>query len=116
MAIPTFPDTIPGPIPFAGSFYLPQVKNDFEAPYQESRKEWTDGREKFTGFGWAYLTEDEFAVLLAFFKEVQGGTFYWNDDVTGKQYLLGSAADELKYQRVGGGGCSNVEWPLEERL
>lgn len=115
MAIPAFPSTLPAPrANMSGSVYLPQVRDESDAGYVSTRKRFTKAREKLTGFGWDYMSDADYATLRAFFLSVQGGTFTWTHPISGKPYVLGSAADELQYQHILGGGRS-VEWPLEER-
>lgn len=115
MSIPSFPSTIPQPkADWSGSVYLPQIRDEFDSGYVSTRKRFTTAREKLSGFGWTYLTQEQYQVLYDFFISIQGGVFTWTDILTQKTYTLGSAVDELKYVHIPGGGVS-VEWPLEER-
>ncbi len=114
MSIPAFPLTIPPPrANMAGSVYLPQYKDESESGYVHTRRRFTKAREKLTGFGWDYLSEADYQTLRAFFLQVQGGSFTWINPITGTTHTLISAADELAYTHIPGGGRS-VEWPVEE--
>ena len=116
MPIPSFPSTIPAPrANMTGSVYLPQVRDEMENGTVASRKRFTRAREKLTGFGWEYLTEEQYETLRAFFIANQGGTFTWLHPVRGVTYTLQSSADELTYQHSPGEGYANVNWPLEEK-
>lgn len=114
MPIPAFPSTLPAPrATMAGSTYLPQYKDESEAGYVYTRRRATKAREKLTSFGWDYLTEAQYQDLKTFFLQVQGGSFTWTHPITNVTHTLISAADELAYEHIPGGGRS-VEWPVEE--
>ena len=95
-----------------GETYLPQVKNEFEANYVQSRPRATRAVERWN-LGWEALPEADFQTLRTFFVANQGGLFTWTHPVTSTVYTCRFSGNGLKYS-FAYPGHRRVECPIEE--
>ncbi len=109
----TFPATLPNPnVGFDGELYLPQIRNEFEGNYVQSRPRSSRAIRRFA-LRWNVLTAAQFAILETFFLANQGSMFTYTD-VIGTERTCRFSADFLKWQYYNSSYYINVECPLEE--
>jgi hypothetical protein len=93
-------------------YYKPQVRQEFEANYVQSRPRSTRGRSRWA-LHWDLLSEADYQTLLAFFAANQGGVFTWIHPISSASYTCRFSGDVLK-SRIVMPDCRAVDCPIEE--
>ncbi len=75
--------------------YKPQIRQEFEANYVQSRPRSTRSVKRWT-LSWGLLSESDYGLLLAFFEANQGNTFTWTHPVTSVSYTCRFSTDTLE--------------------
>lgn len=79
-----------------GEWYRPQIRNEFEANYVQSRPRSTRGVMRWT-LKWTAMPEADFQTLLTFFNTNQGLSFTWTEPRTGTARTCRFSEDSLKW-------------------
>lgn len=94
MALPRFPSITAPDYGLDERLYKPQVRQEFEAGYVQSRPRFTRARRRWS-LSWSSLPEIEYQALAAFFTEHQGSAFEWEHPRTHVIHVCRFSGDEL---------------------
>lgn len=75
--------------------YRPQVRQEFESNYVQSRPRTTRATKRWA-LSWAALTEADYQTLLTFFNTYQGSSFTWTHPVSAVSYTCRFSGDTLE--------------------
>ena len=95
-----------------GEWYRPQIRNEFEANYVQSRPRGTRGIMRWT-LQWTAMSEADFQTLLTFFNTNQGLSFDWTEPVTTTARTCRFSEDSLKWSHSDK-GVRSVSCGIEE--
>jgi hypothetical protein len=95
----------------SGELYKPQVRNEFEANYVQSRPRASREIRRFP-LRWNCMSEADFSTLETFFIANQGGEFNYTDPRDSTAYVCRFSMDSILWDYVEGG--RRVECPIEE--
>ncbi len=109
-----WPSMLPTPDWDTGDeFYKPQIRQEFEANYVQSRPTATRGRGRWD-LKWGRMLESEYQALKTFFNTYQGCSFTWTHPVAGTTHTCVFSANSIKSKWGGPGQWKDVECPIEE--
>lgn len=94
--MPTWPSIMIPQYGTGGEFYRPQIRNEFEANYVQSRPRSTRGIMRWS-LKWTAMPEADFQTLLTFFNTNQGLSFDWTESVTTTARVCRFSEDSLKW-------------------
>jgi len=97
---------------FKETVYKPQIRQEFEANYVQSRPRSTRALKRWE-LAWSLMPESDYQALLAFFTANQGNTFTWTHPVSGTSYTCRFSMDTLESDVVFT-GWREVSVPIEE--
>jgi hypothetical protein len=80
---------------FEEEIYFPQIKNDFESGYVQSRPKATVAKRRWD-LTFSLLPPVEYGYLETHFLGNQGGTFSWTHPISSTVYTARYAMDSLK--------------------
>jgi hypothetical protein len=104
--------TIQAPsFPLSEEVFKPQVKNEFEAGYVQSRPRATVSKRRWK-LQWKAMTEAHWNLLSAAFASDQGSTFTWTHPVSG-EYTVRYVGDVVP-STIFANGLRQVSVDLEE--
>jgi hypothetical protein len=81
--------------PLKEEIYKPQIRQEFEANYVQSRPRSTRALMRFQ-MTWENMTEADWQTLSAFFRTTQGNFFTWVHPVSGVSYTCRFTSDTLE--------------------
>lgn len=95
--------------------YKPQVRNEFEGGYVQSRARASREVRRWT-LKWRALPEADYQTLATFFAANQGNFFDWTEPVTSVAYTCRFSGDSLRSSHVDKGSTNyrSVEVGIEE--
>ena len=93
--------------------YFPQIKQEFEANYVQSRKKATRNRKRWQ-LSWSAMTETDYQLLQAFFVANQGASFTWTHPTSGTNYTCIFSGDSIKSKIYTTNLRTDVQCPIEE--
>jgi hypothetical protein len=80
--------------PLEEGVYKPQIKNEFESGYVQSRPRATISKRRWR-LQWRAMTEADWLLLSAAFAADSGNTFSWSHPASG-EYTVRYADDEIR--------------------
>ena len=92
--------------------FLPQIKDEFEANYVQSRREVSSAKSRWP-LSWSIMTEAHYQLLKTFFIANQGSTFSWTHPLSGVTYTCRFSNNSLK-SKMKGQYRIEVQCPIEE--
>jgi len=97
--------------PLSEEVFKPQIRNEFEAGYVQSRVRATVSKRRWK-LQWKAMTEADWTSLAAAFASDQGSTFTWTHPVSG-EYTVRYSGDGLQ-STIFANGLRQVSVDLEE--
>jgi hypothetical protein len=97
---------------FRETVYKPQIRQESEANYVQSRPRSTRAVKRWE-LTWSLLSEADYQTLLAFFTAYQGSSFVWIHPVSAVSYTCRFSADTLESE-IMTAGWRKVSCPIEE--
>ena len=97
--------------PLSEELHKPQIKNEFEAGYVQSRPRATVGKRRWK-LQWKAMTEANWNSLVSAFSADQGTTFTWTHPVSG-EYTVRYSSDSIS-STIFANGFRQVSVDLEE--
>jgi hypothetical protein len=94
-------------------YYKPQLKNEKEGNYIQTRLRATRSRSVFP-LKWNYLTEVEYQALKTFFDTNQGLIFVYTHPIEGTTHNCVFSTNSIRGAWLSAGGRANVQCPIEE--